>query len=82
MKMLSDVVEFAGVQSLVAKATGKPFELVAFGDSKNYEKYEFFKRDSLNIQGLQDGQKVKLELEVSKRGFANQFERLSRSFGN
>lgn len=72
--MISEVVEFVGVEQLTAKNTGKPFELVAFGDSKNYEKFEYFKRDSLDIAGLQKGQKVKLELEVSKRGFANQYD--------
>lgn len=72
--MVSDVVEYVGVEGLIAKASGKPFELVAFGDSKNYEKYEFFKRDTLDLRGLVQGQKVRLEIDVSKRGFNNQFD--------
>jgi len=74
VKMVSDVVQYVGSESLKAKATGNPFELVSFGDAATFEKFDFFKRDDLNMSGITEGTKVKLELKVSKRGFANQFD--------
>lgn len=72
MKMsANESMVFLGVNSLKAKATGAPFELVQLVDEESYEKFEFFRRDDLVISGIYPKDKVICEFELTKRGFDN-----------
>ena len=73
MKMSSNnELVFLGVSSLKAKETGVPFELVQVADPVSFDKFEFFRRDDINLVGLHGGDKVLCEFDVTRRGFANQ----------
>lgn len=75
MNLLSDKpLDYLGIKDMESKKTGKPFSIVAFGDSQNYQQFEFFKPDKLDLSSLTIGQKVLLEFTVSRRGFQTNFD--------
>ena len=43
--------------------------MLHFGDSLNYQQLEFFKRDELQMQGIDVGQNVLLEIELVRNGY-------------
>lgn len=78
MKLIaSQNLVFLGVNSLKAKATGQPFELVQLVDADSYEKFEFFRRDDLVLSGIYPKDEVICEFELSKRGFDNNINLVS-----
>ncbi|MEQ7219474.1 hypothetical protein ABQD64_13715 [Vagococcus fluvialis] len=70
MKLIcEDEVDFLGVENKVSKKTGEPFSLIVIGDSQNYQKYEFFKTDSIDLSLVRPGSKVIVQFQVNRVGF-------------
>lgn len=64
-------VKFFGIEHKSSKK-GNDFSLVTLADMENVEKFQFFKRDDLNVNGLVNGCDVIPTFEVSLNGFNNQ----------
>lgn len=62
-------VIFKGVETRTSRKNNVAFQMVVLADMDNVEKFEFFKRDNLVIDGLSVGDKVKAVIELSRRGF-------------
>lgn len=62
-------VVFKGIENKTSKKTGQPFQLVVLADMKNVEKFEFFKRDDLEIDGVMNETKVTAIVDVTRNGY-------------
>ncbi len=70
MKLIcEEEVDFLGVENKISKKTGEPFSLIVIGDSVNYQKYEFFKTDNIDLTLVRPGSKVIVQFQMNKVGF-------------
>lgn len=69
MKLLAqNPVAYLGEVEKTSKA-GNKYTMLHFGDPLNYQQLEFFKRDELQMQGIEVGQNVLLEIELVRNGY-------------
>ena len=62
-------VVFKGVETRTSKKNNAAYQMVVLADMDNVEKFEFFKRDELVVNGISFNDKVNATLAVSRRGF-------------
>lgn len=62
-------MKFIEVDNRTSNKNGNNYQMVILVDMENYDKFEFFKRDDLVINGISNGDLVDVILEISRRGF-------------
>lgn len=61
---------FLGVKENISKKTGEKYQLIKLADPKEFEKFEFFRRDELFIdKEINVGDEIIPTFEISKNGF-------------
>lgn len=63
---------FQGVEEKVSKA-GNDYALVWLADPVKFERFGLFLNDDVNLDGLNEGDTVAIQVEASVRGYSTQF---------
>lgn len=71
------ILVFLGTEERTSAKSGNKFTMITFGDAENYTNHSFFKRDEVNLMGLQQGDKVKIRLGLESRGYTQNLNLLS-----
>ena len=59
---------YLGIRSGMSK-NKEPYNVLIVGNPDKYENYEFFIGDGVEVPGLAINEPIKLEIELSKRGY-------------
>lgn len=70
--MLANVksqMKFIEVENRTSRKNGNAYQMVILVDLEKFDKFEFFKRDELVLDGISNGDLVNCTLEITRNGY-------------